>query len=131
MINAVLAYSCIGRCDTGVTWDSRDVLLSQRLKQLGVVSDGPVGPPEGLGGAEPLHKGIYGLGHLLVELGHGAVDGLHVCSYLLQQAPALREQHCPCRELEGAFHILHDAQILLYSCQEGGELQRILSMLVG
>lgn len=69
---------------TAVTWGSRDVLLSQGLKQLGVVSDGPVGPPEGLGGAQPLHEGIYRLGHLLVELGHWAVDGLHVCPYLLQ-----------------------------------------------
>ncbi len=94
-INTVLTYSC----DTAVTWDSRDVLFSQGLKQLGVVSDGPVGPPEGLGGAEPLHEGIHGLGHLLVELGNWAVDGLHVCPYLLQQAPALGEQHGPCCEL--------------------------------
>ena len=64
---------------------------------------------KGLGG----HEGIHRLGHLLVELGHWAVDGLHVCPYLLQQAPALGEQHSPCRELEGALHVLHDAQILL------------------
>ena len=44
-------HICDGRCDIVVTWDLRDVLLSQGLKQLGVVSDGPVGPPEGLGGA--------------------------------------------------------------------------------